>query len=345
MPKTIRNKYDECLTFSKLLEAHERARKGKANKRDVLKFSVDLETNITNILTCLKNENYKTGKYYNFTIYEPKERLIKALPYKDRVVQQWYIKEFIKPYIIPRFIKDTYACIDTRGTHSAVNSVQNYMRKMYRNYKEYYILKCDIKKFFYNIDKEILFNIMKKYISDLKLLNLTKIFIYDDGGEKGIPIGNYTSQFFANIYLNELDKHVKETLRIKYYVRYMDDFIILLKTKAECKEIKNKIEEFISLYLRLSLNSKSRYYPNKMGVNFCGYRIFETHRLVRTRCKQKMNKQIKKWNKLYEEGRLNTQRMLLSWNSFKAHTSHANTYKLKTTLFDKIEAKEILSKN
>lgn len=345
MPKTIRNEYDKHLTFNKLLEAHERARKGKNSKKDVLKFNIDLETNLINILNSLKKQTYKTGKYYEFTIHEPKERLIKALPYKDRIVQQWYIAEFIKPYIIPRFIKDTYACIDKRGTHLAVNSIQNYQRKMHRKVNEYYILKCDIKKFFYNIDKGILYKLMQKYILDPKLLRLTEIFIYDDGGEKGIPIGNYTSQFFANIYLHELDKYVKEVLKIKYYARYMDDFILLLETKEECKKIKLKIENFIQEYLKLSLNSKSRYYPNKMGVNFCGYRIYETHRLIRNRCKQKMRKQIKNWNKLYQSGKLDTNKMLLSWNSFKAHISHANSYYLKDKMFAKIIAQEILSKN
>lgn len=345
MPKTIRNLYDEKLTFKKLLEAHERSRKGKSSKRDVLKFSVDLETNIMNIMKSLKLETYETGNYYNFIIYEPKERLIKALPYKDRIVQQWYIGEFIKPYILPRFIKDTYACIDGRGTHAAVLTVQKYMRRMYHKYGDYYILKYDIKKFFYNIDKKILYELMKQYISDPKLLKLTYKFIYDDHEEVGIPIGNYTSQFFANIYLHELDKYVKEELKIKYYVRYMDDFIMLLETKEECKIVKEKIEIFVATKLKLSLNHKSRYYPSKMGVNFCGYRIFETHRLLRTSSKRKINKKIKVWNKLYEANKLDSNKMLLSWNSWKAHASHANTYKLKENLFDKIVPQEFLSKN
>ena len=146
------------------------------------------------------------GKYRTFKIYEPKERVIRALPYVDRIVHQWYIHEFIKPYIVPRFINDSYACIEGRGTHKAVDKAQEYMRKMKNNYGAYYIVKCDISGFFYNIDKDVLYNILKRFIRDHKLLDITYEFIYNDGEEVGLPIGNYTSQFFANIYMNELDE-------------------------------------------------------------------------------------------------------------------------------------------
>ncbi len=142
------------------------------------------------------------------------------------------------------------------------------MRIMKRKYGSYYILKCDIKKYFYNINKDILFSILKRSMSDKELLNFTLVLLNSED-KVGIPIGNYTSQYFANIYLNELDHYVKETLRISYYVRYMDDFILLLDTKKECISILKKIQFFLENKLELKLNDKSRYYPNKMGVNFC----------------------------------------------------------------------------
>lgn len=148
------------------------------------------------------------GTYFTFKVFEPKEREIKALPFKDRIVHQWYVEEFIKPHIVPRFISTTFACLDDRGTHNAVKEVQHQMQIFKRNYGNFWILKCDIKKFFYNINPYILFQIMKKYISDKPLLYLTQILIFNGPVDKkkiGIPIGNYTSQFFANIYLNELD--------------------------------------------------------------------------------------------------------------------------------------------
>lgn len=174
-----------------MLQAHYRARKHKAYKYEIINFEFNLENNIINIINQLKNNTYRLGKYNYFKVYEPKERIIQALPYKDRIVHQWYVEEFIKPYIIPRFINTTFACIDDRGTHKAVEKVQEYMRIFKRNYGDFWILKCDIKKFFYSINPCILFDIMKKYISDKKLLELTKILIFNsefDINQLGIPI-------------------------------------------------------------------------------------------------------------------------------------------------------------
>lgn len=193
------------------------------------------------------------------------------------------------------------------------------MRIFKRNYGDFWILKCDISKFFYNIDKNILFDILSKYIADKRLLDFTHLLIFDgtdNMNKKGIPIGNYTSQFFANIYMNELDQYVKHILKCKYYVRYMDDFIILLKTKQECIEIKKLIEKFIDSHLELKLNAKSRYYPYSMGVNFCGYRTFTTHRLLRVSSKIKIKNNVKKWNKLWHLNKLDTKQAIMSINSW-----------------------------
>lgn len=182
---------------------------------------------------------------------EPKERIIRKLEYKDRIVHQWYIYEFIKPYFVPRFIYDSYACIDNKGTHKAIYRLQKFMRIMKREYINYYVIKCDIRKFFYNINTEILFDILGKYIDDKYLLEFTRKLIYENNDEDGLPIGNYTSQYFANIYLNELDYYVKYDLKCKYYLRYMDDFIILTKDKESAKDILNKITEFLNTKLKL----------------------------------------------------------------------------------------------
>ncbi len=337
MPKKIKNCFYQKLTFGKLLEAHKRSRAHKAYKNEVIKFEINLENNIINLLNNIKNKKYHLGKYYNFKVYEPKERLIKALPYVDRIVHQWYIEEFIKPYIVPKFINTTFACLVDKGTHKAVESVQNQMREFKRNYGDFWVLKCDIRKFFYSINPYILFDIMKKYISDKALLDFTRLLIFD--GRKpddkiGIPIGNYTSQFFANIYLNELDQYVKRTLKIHYFTRYMDDFILLLPTKKDCIEIKQKLETFLHDRLQLSLNDKSRYYPYKMGVNFCGYRIFTTHRLLRLSSKKKIKKNVKKWNKLYAENSLDIRFAMQSINSWLGHTSHCNSFKLQNKVLN-----------
>lgn len=343
MPKTIRNVWDSHLTFEKLIEAHERARDGKTTIDEVLKFEINLETNISNMLRQIENNTYKFGKYKTFTIYEPKKRTIKSLPYKDRIVHQWYVEEFIKPYMMPRFITHTYACLENRGGHKAVDDLQKMMRIMKRNYGNYYVLKCDISGYFYNINRNILYEIMQRKISDKKLLKFTKLVIFDDDEIKGIPIGNYTSQFFANIYLNELDHYVKEVLQIRFYLRYMDDFIILCKNKAEAKNLYMIIEKFINEKLDLEFNRKSKYYPSKLGVDFCGYITYETHRKLRKRSKATMRKKIKKWNKEYEEGVLDIESVQKSWNSWLGHISHANTYNLMKRYKDKMIFKEYIN--
>lgn len=343
MSKTIKSCFNEKLTFEKMLEAHERAKKHKSNKREVILFEMDLENNIVSLINSIKNKTYKTGKYHTFVIYEPKERIIKALPYRDRIVHQWYVEEFIKPYFLKRFINDTYACIENKGTHRAVLKTQKYMRIMKRKFNNYYILKCDIKKYFYSIDKDILINILKKYIKDSKLLDFTKILLTDEE-VLGIPIGNYTSQFFANIYLNELDQYIKHDLKIKYYLRYMDDFVILCDNVEMAKDMKEKIRCFVETKLHLKLNQKTNYYPNSMGINFCGFRIYETHILLRNRSKKKIKKNIKIWNNQYHLKKLDILKVRAQFNSWIAHSKHANSYNLRKDVFNKIAFKEELLK-
>lgn len=335
MLKSIRNCFDKRLTFEKLIEAEKRAGKNKGNNKEVIKYRTDLESNIVNLLMELKSGTYRLGKYREFKIFEPKERLIKCLPYKDRIAQQWYIEEFIKPYYVPRMIKDSYACIEKRGTIKAVNQLQKYMNKYKKEFPNYYVLQCDIRKFFFNIDKNILFNILKRNIKDKKLLELTYLFIFDNQETKSIPIGNYTSQYFGNIYLNELDKYVKNILKIKYYVRYLDDFIILGKDKEECKYLKDKIELFLKQNLLLEYNPKSRYYPSSLGIDFCGYRIFEDYCLIRNRCKKNILKKIKLWKKLRINNKLDLRLVKQSWNSYLGHIKHVSSYnfQLKIKLY------------
>jgi len=338
VPNKIKNCFAENLTFEKMILAHERAKQGKLNRYEVLNFDLSLESNIVNLVENIRNNRYKMGAYRSFTVYEPKERVIKALPYVDRVVHQWYVEEFIKKYIVPKFITDTYACICGRGTHKAVDCMQKYMRMAQRNYgKAYYVLKMDIKKFFYSIDHEVLLEIMGEHINDKKLLRFTKLLIDYDNETVGIPIGNYTSQFFANIYLDKLDKFVKQKLRIKFYVRYMDDFILLVKNKEEASELYLIIKKFLNEVLKLTLNSKSRYYPNEFGADFCGYRIWSTHRLIRKGSKNKIKKNVSKWNDLYDNGKLSRKDFILSFNSWIGHVKHANSYTLQNRIKNSIK--------
>lgn len=205
MSKKIKNVFYKNLTFEKFVAAHNRAKKNKMFKNEVLNFDLNLESNIITIIRSIKNNTYKVGQYHSFTVYEPKERIIQSLPYRDRVVHQWYVEEFIKPYIMPKFINTSFACLPNKGTHKAVDSVQKMMRSYSKKYPDYYILKCDIKKYFNSIDAIVLFDILKKYIDDKALLKFTHIILFEnrpfDTHIGGIPIRKlYQSIFCKRIF-------------------------------------------------------------------------------------------------------------------------------------------------
>ena len=222
MPKTIRNEYDKKLTYENLMKAHIESRKGKSLRKEIILFNLKQEEYIMWLLEKLKNGTYKHSGYSTFYVTEPKLRIIEKSKYIDRIVHRWYVDNFLKEYFVKSFIETSYACIENRGMHKACLDVQKAMKHYKQIWGNYYIIKMDVAKYFQNIDKEILLKILQKKIRDRKLMWLTKEIIYSNGKEKGLPIGNYTSQCFANIYLNEIDQYVKHKLKIKGYYRYMD---------------------------------------------------------------------------------------------------------------------------
>ncbi len=337
MPKRVNNIFYSKLKFKNMLEAYERSAEEKHYNKEVILYEMDLASNIVKVLKELYSGQYRTSKYREFTIYEPKQRIIKALPFKDRVVQQWYVEEFIKPIFLPKFIEDTYACIPTKGVHQAVHKLRKYTYIMSKKNSDFYFLKCDISKFFNTIHKETLYKIMERYVKDKYFLNHTKLLIYSDDSPIGIPIGNYTSQYFANIYLNMLDHYIKENLNVKYYVRYMDDFAMVLNSKEECKEILEKIKKFLNEKLKLKLNKKTNYFKAKQGINFCGYKIFATHILLKKTNKSKMYKKIKIWNELYKKNKLDLKETFLKLTSWEGHAKNADTYFLRKKVRDKCD--------
>ena len=237
MPKTIRNQFDEKLTFNNLMKAHNLSKKGKNLRREIILFNLKQEEYIMWLLERLKTGTYKHSGYTSFIVTEPKVRTIEKSIYMDRIVHRWYVDNFIKPYFASSFINTSYACIEKKGMHKACIDVQNAMKHCKRIWSNYYIIKMDVKKYFQNINIEILYKILKQKIKDKKLIWLTEEILYSNGKEKGLPIGNYTSQCFANIYLNEVDQYIKHNLHCKYYYRYMDDSIALVKTKEEVMKI------------------------------------------------------------------------------------------------------------
>ena len=294
MTKTIRNQYYKNLTYEKLMEAHKKSRKGKTSREEIILFNLKQEDYIKWLLEALQNKTYKHGNYKIFYIKEPKLRKIERSRYIDRIVHRWYVDNFLKEYFEKQFISTSFACIKNRGTHKACLAVQKGMQHCKKIWNEYYILKMVVAKYFQNIDKEILMKILKRKIKDKDLLWLTQEIVYSSEGKKSLPIGNYTSQTFANIYLHEADTYVKQQLKIKYYYRFMDDSIILVKTKKEAKETLEKIKKYLWENLELELNSKTQIFKSKQGVNFCGYKINEYRLKIRDKGKRKLKEKVKK---------------------------------------------------
>jgi retron-type reverse transcriptase len=239
-----------------------------------------LEIKIITLINELVWDMYKPEPYRQFYIHEPKRRLISSPAFRDRVVHH-ALTQVIGPLFENRFITETFACIVSRGTHAAVLQAKKHAREAGRKWNNFYILKCGISRYFPSVDHDILKNSIGRVIYDKKLLRLIFKIIQShesaEQGRKGIPIGVLTSRLFANIYLDPLDHFIKEILREKHYVRYMDDFIILHKDKAYLHEVLCKIENFLRDTLKLSLNPKTGIFPGKHGINFCGYRIWPTH--------------------------------------------------------------------
>ncbi len=226
MGKRIKDIYDKALTYENLYKAYVHSKRGKSKKIDVIEFSLNYEERLQEMLYELSSLTYTFGDYHLFYIYEPKERKILSAPFKDRIVHTWYVQNFIEPYFVKSFMYNSYACIKNKGMHSCSLKVKKALKTCSNKYINGYIIKMDIAKYFENIDRNILYEIICKKVKDKKFLWLTKNILesskgYDNILGKGIPIGNYCSQMFANIYLNELDKYMKEKLRLKYIYRYM----------------------------------------------------------------------------------------------------------------------------
>lgn len=333
MARTIRHEFDKYLTYDNLMRAHKLSRKGKSYKREVILFNLKQEEYIKWLYEQLKNGTYKHGGYRVFYITEPKPRKIEASYYIDRVVHRWLVDSFLDKYFIRQFIDTSYACIKKRGMHKASVDVQYAMKHCSRIWKNYYILKMDIKKYFQNIDKNILLNILKRKIKEEKLLKVVESIIYSNEGEKGIPIGNYTSQIFANIYLNELDQYVKHKLKCKYYFRYMDDAVIFIQTKQEAKNMLEQIRKFLKEKLELDLNEKTQIFKSLQGVNFCGYKINEYRVKIRDRGKRALKNKVKILTKEIQKGNLTTKDAIKFISGHLGYIKMANTRNLEKSLF------------
>lgn len=333
MPKTIRNQFDKYLTYEKLMEAHNKAKRGKCRKKELIIFNLKQEEYVMWLYKQLKNGTYKHGGYTEFYVTEPKRRKIEKSRYIDRIVHTWLVDNFLIKGFVSQFIDTSYACLKNKGMHRAAFYVQDAMRKAKEKWGDYYIIKTDVAKYFNNIDKKILMGIIKRKVKDPKLLWLIHEILYAQKREKGIEIGNYTSQVFANIYLNEVDQYIKHDLKIKYYARYLDDSIILVPTKKEAKEVLKKVEIFLKEKLELQLNDKTNIFKGKQGVNFCGYKINEYRMKLRDKGKRNLKKKEKQLRAKVKMGKMSSHEAKRYLAGHIGYIKWANVYNISNKLF------------
>lgn len=342
--KRIGNLYEKIYSSENLFKAYLNARKDKRYRRDVLEFSHDLEGNLIKLQQELMNETYKIGLHREFFIYEPKKRLITALPFRDRVIQ-WAIHLVIEPYFEKRFYQHSYACRPEKGAHLAVKNVQNELRRLERLPGKTYYLSMDISKFFYRVDHDIEEKIYERTFKDRKLLNLLKV-IRDANGEKfGIPLGDHfyeqereddvgmaigdlLSQLRAGVYLNEADQYIKHDMRVESFYRYMDDFLILSKCKKELRGILEEVELFLGVELGLQLNNKTMIAPAAGGIDFVGYRIWSTHVKVRKSTAKRITRASRFFVKAFRNGWMEAKDIHARLMSFWGVIKHADAYGL-----------------
>ncbi len=330
--------YEKICNFTNLYKAHKRARLGKQKKYEVIFFEMNLAKNLMQLKNELETKNYQMKGYYSFEIYEPKRREIYASHYADRVVQHCICDEVLINALAPRLIYDNAACQPFKGTHFAMNRLTRFMRDFYRRHgTNGYFLKCDIRKYFNSIDHDVLKKQIRKVIFDRDVLHLLDGIIdsYHDEAKdnKGLPLGNQTSQWFALYYLDPVDRLIKERLRIKYYVRYMDDLILIHEDKDHLKECLIEIREVVEGTLHLGLNEKTQVFPIRNGITFLGYRFYlaETGKVVkqiRAQSKTRIKRHLKLIMKLYAEGELEIEKIKNILASYHGHYSYGHCYRL-----------------
>ncbi|MDO8620721.1 MAG: reverse transcriptase/maturase family protein [Candidatus Levybacteria bacterium] len=321
--------YSKLISIENLFQAWKEFRKGKAKRFDVAEFERNLEDNLFELHLKLKNKSYKHGGYESFYVHDPKQRHIHKASVIDRVVHH-LLYTFLYKLFDRVFIYDSYSCRLNKGTHKGVKRLAELTRKVSKNYtRPCFALKLDIKKFFASVDHEVLLTLLKKKVKDKDiiwlLVQIINSFYSDKGEGKGMPLGNLTSQVFANIYLNELDQFTKHKLKVKYYLRYADDFLFLSKNKELlCKYI-DVLRQFLSNGLKLELH------PNKIifrklewGIDFLGYIVLPHYILPRTKTRKRIFKKLKE--------NVGSENFNQSLQSYLGYLGHASSFKIAQSL-------------
>jgi len=367
--------FEQIISFSSLLQAHQKARCGKQYKKEVIEFEAHLSRNLWALHYDLKYHRYKIEEYRKFTIYDPKEREIQAIPYRDRIVQHALCDVLLIPLLENHLINANCACRIGKGTDYAIKLLRSFMTKHYRKYgSEGYFIKLDIKKYFPSIDHKILYRKLSRFYfdKDTNWLLHTVIDSYatdnvgdfkglsplGEGGvvktaraeprgkafpRKGLPMGNQSSQCFALLYLDRIDRFIKEKLRIKFYVRYMDDMILLVRTKEEGIRILEDVRIEVKNE-SLELNPKSAVIPVKNGVEFLGWRFKfgkngKLIQKIRQSSRKRMLLKVRKNIFLAEQNRKDEESIENSLASYKGHLLRGNGYNLYKKIVEMVRKK------
>lgn len=347
----IKNVFDLIFSMENLYLALEDASRGRRYKRDVLLFNDNAGRFLRELREEVYQGTYCIDHYHVFYVYEPKKRMIMSINFRHRVIQ-WAIYRVLDPLLRKGYIEDTYGCIEGRGAVGAMKRLKYWVDETSRKSGTWYYLKLDISKYFYRVSHRVLKRILRKKISDERLLQLLyRIIDCETQGfglplgskpgdvepedmlyDVGMPIGNLMSQVFANLYLDALDQFCKRVLRIHHYIRYMDDVIILSNDKAQLREWKDKIETFLLSELELNLNQKTCIRPVSQGIEFVGYRIWSTHVILRKKTSLRIKRSLRGVADKYHDYELTLEDATASLRSYLGMMCHCDSYNLQTKI-------------
>ncbi len=355
-----KNIYSSAITYDNIYNMWKIIKRTCKNKREVFLFSLNLNTNIHYIYHMLKTKTYKPSQYRTFLIFEPKPRLVMSQTITDKIINHFVANYYLIPYMENSLIDSNVATRKNKGSSYAMKLIKKYYNKILINEqnKEIYALKIDVSKYFYTIDHEILLKKIQNKIEDKDVLNLIKIIISEANNDyvnisiknyndkfntsipyyqkgKGLSIGAMTSQFLAIFYLNDLDHYIKENLKCKYYIRYMDDFLILDTDKERLKKIQTKIFEKLEK-TKLNVNEKSNIYKSSSGYVFLGYK----YKVVNNKLKILFNKKTyykikRKLKYLYAKNKIQYNKSLASYYGYFTKVLKLKEINFKMKLIDK----------
>lgn len=357
MPKTLKNVFEEICSLENIEQAYHNAIRNKRYTYGSLIFTQNLLDNLIRIHNDLLAGRFAPGPFREKLIHDPKTRLIMVQPFRDRVIH-WAFYQVLNPYFVKGYIKDSYACIKDRGADAAVEQLQKWLYSAAIQggieEKTWYYLKMDISKFFYRVPHDKLFTEFNRKVSDpyvqawvrAQLEATEQRFGLPPGKdvlsvpaeerlkERGMPIGTLLSQALANLYMNQLDQFAKRELGLKWYMRYNDDFIVLLDDKKQLHQVREQLTEFVAEQLKLEINPrKTCIRPIHLGIEFCGKKVFSTHYKLRKSTALQTKRNLKGVMKRYRYGDLTVDEVWQTVNSYHALLDKGNNQRLKRAIF------------